>query len=369
MGKSKTQAAACARPAYRKLVSRAPASGNLEKASGRRSLSQDRHDIVADVAPQIEFLRFLSNELRKPRVSGAQGAVPMLQSMFDAWENPPSAQQEDSYRKPELGGVEAFWIRPANADSARIVLYVNSGGVDIGDSFGCRKVASNLAGVLRSEAVVVGCHCPSARPLSAQIRDALSAYKGLIDLGYAPQDITMAGDSLGAKVVLCCVLGMRAFNLPMPGNVIAMTPWLDAESEHDSRSPMQKGCLTLPSAIAYEQAPAVAAAQDILRASYRGFPRLYINVGAVDGFLDNLLLERAQKLHARAVKAGVDACLSVVDGMHHAFPFLARQAPAAEMELQHIAQWLADGKRSVAGAGLARAQLRSGVAQGAARRD
>ena len=44
-------------------------------------------------------------------------------------------------------------------------------------------------------------------------------------------------------------------------------------------------------------------------------------------------------MHARAADAGVQATLSVVDGMQHVFPFLAGRAPEADEEIQKIANW------------------------------
>ena len=71
-----------------------------------------------------------------------------------------------------------------------------------------------------------------------------------------------------------------------------------------------------------------------LHADYNGFPPLYINVGG-----DEVLLDDARRLHARATEAGVQATLSVVDGMQHVFPFLAGRAPEANEEIQRIAAW------------------------------
>jgi acetyl esterase/lipase len=71
-----------------------------------------------------------------------------------------------------------------------------------------------------------------------------------------------------------------------------------------------------------------------LKASYQGFPRLYLNAGSQETLLDN-----ATDLAGIAKAAGVDVTLSVVDGMQHVFPFLAGRAVEADDELRRIAQW------------------------------
>lgn len=344
MAKEKMQAAAYSRTAYSKLASRKTAlpAKPMRSAQKRQPESASRTPGLGEtVAPQIEFFRFLRSEQRARQEQDNPISVPMLQAMFESWQHPACETQEPSITRLSLGDVDAAWIAGADAQAGKIMLYLNSGAVDIGDRSGCLKLAANLASTLRHEAVVVGCSKSSERPFAAQIKDLLSAYRALMARGYAAHNITLAADALGAKLVLSCVLAMRDFHLPLPGNVLVMTPWLDAESVQDRRSATQKGCAQLPSAIAYEQVPHVAAVQDVLRANYKGFPRLYINVGAVQGLLDNQLQERAQKLYARAQRAGVEVCLSVVDGMHHAFPFLARQMPEPNSELQNISRWFA----------------------------
>ena len=49
-----------------------------------------------------------------------------------------------------------------------------------------------------------------------------------------------------------------------------------------------------------------------------------------------MLLDDARRLHARATDAGVQATLSVVDGMQHVFPFLAGRAPEADEEIAKL---------------------------------
>jgi acetyl esterase/lipase len=71
-----------------------------------------------------------------------------------------------------------------------------------------------------------------------------------------------------------------------------------------------------------------------LYADFTGFPRLYINAGAIESLVDN-----ATRLSERAERAGVDVTLSVVAGMQHVFPCLAGRAPEADVEIRKIADW------------------------------
>ena len=71
-----------------------------------------------------------------------------------------------------------------------------------------------------------------------------------------------------------------------------------------------------------------------LHADFNGYPPLYINAGGAECLLDD-----ARRLYDRATEAGVQATLSVVDGMQHVFPFLAGRAPEADEEISRIAAW------------------------------
>ena len=135
---------------------------------------------------------------------------------------------------------------------------------------------------------------------------------------------------------------MRDLRLPLPGSVIAFSPWLDmamrgATLETNSATDALVG-RTILQAMAGMFLGGKTDPHDPLanplENDFKGFPPLYINAGAVETQLID-----SQSLHAKAKAAGVQTVLSVVPGMQHVFPALAGRAPEANEELRRIAAW------------------------------
>ena len=138
-------------------------------------------------------------------------------------------------------------------------------------------------------------------------------------------------------------LALRERGLPLPGRVIAFSPWLDMECNGESlvinadtdaliTVPLLEGMIA--GVLAGGEIDPTTALANPLYADFAGFPRLYINAGGAEALLDN-----ATRLAERAKAADVDVTLSIADGMQHVFPFLAGNAPEADDEIAEIAAW------------------------------
>ena len=133
---------------------------------------------------------------------------------------------------------------------------------------------------------------------------------------------------------------MRDLGLPLPGSVIAFSPWLDmalrgATLETNSATDALVGRPILEAMVGMflggKTDPRDPLANP-LENDFKGFPPLYIAAGG-----DETLLSDFEALHAKA--KGVKTVLSVVPGMQHVFPALSGRAPEADEELGRIAAW------------------------------
>jgi acetyl esterase/lipase len=157
-----------------------------------------------------------------------------------------------------------------------------------------------------------------------------------------PQNLVTCGDSAGGNLAISTVLKLRQDGAPLPGAVIAFSPWLDMElvgktlqTNEATDALVKKPILEAMSGMFLgEKGSRTDPLANPLKADFKGFPRLYVNAGAAETLLDN-----ATDLAARAKAHGVDVTLSVVDGMQHVFPFLAGRAVEADDELRRIARW------------------------------
>lgn len=68
-------------------------------------------------------------------------------------------------------------------------------------------------------------------PHPAQVEDGVAAFTAR---GIEPEDITTIGDSAGGNLAIAIPLALREKGLPLPGRVIAFSPWLDMENSGET---------------------------------------------------------------------------------------------------------------------------------------
>jgi len=265
-----------------------------------------------------------------------------LRDLFDEWHQPTLEPEGVTYKSDLLAGVEGIWALPQGADTNKVILYTHGGGFAVGSSASHRKLAGHLAKHLGIPAVVIDYRRAPEHPFPAQIQDSTAVYKELLARGFKAADITTSGDSAGGNLAISTVLKLRQDGVPLPGAVIAFSPWLDMEhvgktldSNAATDALVSKAILQAMSGMFLgEKGSRNDPLANPLKADYTGFPRLYVNAGGAETLLDN-----AQDLASSAKAAGVSVTLSVVAGMQHVFPFLAGRAVEADDELRRIAAW------------------------------
>lgn len=264
----------------------------------------------------------------------------MLRSLFEEWHQPTREPEDVTYKEDTVGGVPGIWTLPLGADRSQVLLYTHGGGFAVGSAASHRKLAAHLAKALGVTAFVLDYRRAPEHVHPAQLHDGVAAFTALVASGIAPAGITTIGDSAGGNLAVAIPLALREQGQPLPGRVIAMSPWLDMEN--DVTNSATDALITrelLETMIAGVLAKTVDPRNPLanpLYADFTGFPRLYINAGSAETLVDNAI-----QLADRARGAGVDVTCSVVDGMQHVFPFLAGRASAADEEICRIARWYA----------------------------
>jgi len=289
-----------------------------------------------------DFLRSLYQSWTDRMTANPALTIADLRSLFDEWHQPTLEPEGVTYKSDVLAGVEGVWALPAGADTSKAILYTHGGGFAVGSSASHRKLAGHLAKHLGVTAVVIDYRRSPEHPFPAQIEDATAVYGELLGRGLKPQNLVTCGDSAGGNLAISTVLKLRQDGAPLPGAVIAFSPWLDMElvgktlqTNEATDALVKKPIIEAMSGMFLgEKGSRTDPLANPLKADFEGFPRLYVNAGAAETLLDN-----ATDLAARAKAHGVDVTLSVVDGMQHVFPFLAGRAVEADDELRRIARW------------------------------
>ncbi|KAM0818264.1 putative Alpha/beta hydrolase fold-3 domain-containing protein [Seiridium cardinale] len=68
-------------------------------------------------------------------------------------------------------------------------------------------------------------------PFPAAVQDFFTTYQYVLDLGVAPSDIVVMGDSAGANIVLALLRYLAEEGLPQPGGAVVFSPWVEVTSE------------------------------------------------------------------------------------------------------------------------------------------
>lgn len=268
--------------------------------------------------------------------------IRLFRAIFDEWHQPTVEPEEVTYREETVGGVPGIWALPVGADTSKVLLYTHGGGFAVGSAASHRKLAAHVAKALGVTSFVLDYRRAPEHPHPAQVEDGVSVFDALLERGIRPEDVTTIGDSAGGNIAVAIPLALREQGKPLPGAVIAFSPWLDMENKGETlqtNGPTDE-LITVEllagmiAGVLGDTVDPTTPLANPLHADLAGFPRLYLNAGGAEALLDN-----ATRLAEKARAAGIDVTLSVVDGMQHVFPILAGRAPEADAEIAALARW------------------------------
>jgi acetyl esterase/lipase len=216
-------------------------------------------------------------------------------------------------------GVVAEWSRTPDADPNRVLLFLHGGGYISGSIVSHRGlvVAAGRAAAIRTLALEY--RLAPEHPFPAAVEDTLAGFRYLLDQGFAPEHIAVAGDSAGGGLTLALMLALRDAVQKLPGCAWCISPWVDLEIRGDTVAtkaavdPMIQGDY-LRELVGHYLAgadPRQTAASPLL-ADLSGLPPLLIQVGAAE-----TLLADSTRLAAAAGAADVSVTLTIWPEMIH----------------------------------------------------
>ena len=240
----------------------------------------------------------------------------------------------------QLGCLPGEWVDGPKAGDL-VLLYLHGGGY-----FGCsaethRPITAGLA--FHSFRV----YAPDYRlapenPFPAALDDAVAVYRALLDVGYEPQGIVVAGESAGGGLTLSLMLALRAAGIPLPACAAVFSPWTDLAATGESvrtnenRCAMFSGADIAPTARYYlgETDPRNPLASP-LYADLSGLPPLLIHVGE-----DEVLRDDSTRFAERARAAGVPVELKIWPVVPHAWQLAPHMIPEGRQSLREAAAFL-----------------------------
>ena len=243
-------------------------------------------------------------------------------------------------------------LRLRENPSPYVVLQLHGGAFEMGVVDAYRAVALRYSEILRGATVAtLDYRLWPEHGYPAQQDDTREAWRYLTEtLGYAPEQIIVAGDSAGGNLALFLSLWLRDQGEAMPGALVCMSPWADLSNSGPSHVENATVDPTLGvMAEDYDghpvgvfstygdgldvQAPYVSPSFG----DYRGFPRMLLQVSS-----NELLLSDSEMVAANAIAHGVDCTLTVYDNLFHVFQLSLDLVPESRAAWQEIEAFLED---------------------------
>lgn len=213
----------------------------------------------------------------------------------------------------------AAWVIPKDERRQGVILYLHGGGYACGDLDYAKGYGATLA--VRCGIRVF---CPAYRlapeaPFPAALEDALESYQYLLKKGYDPKQIALCGESAGGGLIYALCLKLKEDNLPLPGGLIAVSPWTDLTSSGESYETNRDvdPNMTVEHLQFYTRCyttePRNPLASPIF-GNLEGLPPSLIFVGG-----DEIMLSDAADMHKNLLAAGCKSKLVVAPERWHAY--------------------------------------------------
>ena len=163
--------------------------------------------------------------------------------------------------------------------------------------------------------------------------DCERAYRALLDLGFDPARIVVAGESAGGSLTLGLLQRIRKNGWPMPACAVPISPGTESGRLHGPRSRMTraKADAVLPMSGLHRVAEMYFGDWDTsdpelspLYADLAGFPPLYLIASDAEVLLDDTTM-----FVQRAREAGIPTQMDLWPVLPHAFPIMEAWLPEA----------------------------------------
>jgi acetyl esterase/lipase len=245
------------------------------------------------------------------------------------------------FEEVSADGVRAEWFRAPGADETRVILYLHGGGYSIGSIDSHRDFVTRLCLATGFTALVVDYRLAPEHKFPAQLEDAHTAYRWLLEQGVDPARILIGGESAGGGLTFSTLLAARDAGDPMPAGALVISPWVDLEMTGESMRTNARFDYVGHKTLA-EYATRFVEPHQVrnplaapLHADLRGLPPMLIMAGGAETLLDD-----ARRMAERARAVGVDVTLDVGEDMVHAWPLFAGFFAISREAIERIAGFL-----------------------------
>jgi acetyl esterase/lipase len=268
--------------------------------------------------------------------------VVKLRKRLDSWAQILRPPRGIHVTREEFQGTQAEWLTPRQHTEGKLLLYLHGGGYVFGSCATHRQMASYIARAGGVRALLPEYRLAPEHPFPAAIEDIVRLYRALLDGGYSPRNIVIAGDSAGGGLALATLLTLRDAGDALPAAACLLSPWLDLTGSGESmrtnaqRDPWFKPEF-MPLLVRHYCADDERAHPLVspVFADLSDLPPLYVQVCD-----DEILLSDSTRVVEKARAAGGEADLETYSGLWHVFQAFARQVPESRAAVARIGSYI-----------------------------
>jgi acetyl esterase/lipase len=286
--------------------------------------------------PEIDAIRAIL--AASPRPSGLAERRERLDNLGKHYIIP----AEYRFERIMADGVEAEWSTSPAADPSRAILFLHGGGYISGSIDSHRPLATAIGRAAGARTLALGYRRAPEHQFPAALDDVMSGYRFLLDQGFAPAHIAIAGDSAGGGLTIAMMVAARDRRLTLPSCGWCISPWVDLENTGATMTtkaavdPLIQKPYLMELATSYlgTASPRTPLASP-LYADLRGLPPVLIQVGSAETLLDDSV-----RLAGALGAADDIVTLEIWPDMIHAFPLFHDEVAAARRALERAGRFI-----------------------------
>lgn len=251
------------------------------------------------------------------------------------WAGVPSKTQLE---KVTVNKRPAEWVRAHDAREDRVVLYLHGGGYNICSPNTHRELAARISMASGAKVLLLDYRLAPEHPFPGALEDAAATYRWLLDQGFAGKTLALAGDSAGGGLAIATAISLRDAGEALPSSIACLSPWTDltmsgrsirTRAEIDPMLNLE--LLNLMASNYTDDSDAGHPLISPLFADMQRIPPMLIQVGS-----DEMLLDDAIRLAAKAERDGVAVTLKIFDRMWHVWHLFAKLMPEAKQAIGEL---------------------------------
>lgn len=247
-----------------------------------------------------------------------------------------------SVREDSIAGLHARWLTPEQVPDDKLLLYWHGGGYVVGSYRSHRSFVSHIAREAGVRALLPEYRLAPEHPFPAAVEDSVGVYRALLDQGYEPGNIVVAGDSAGGGLTAAMLLSLREAGDPLPAAIALLSPWLDLSGQGESmitradRDPwFHAEGLQHVSRLYCSEGELINPLVSPVFADASGLPPALIQVGD-----DEILLSDSERFAENMRAGGGQVEVDIWPGMWHVWPMFIGFMPESRRAVEKIGEFI-----------------------------